>query len=131
MAQLFREVKVSGDEGLARHVSCDGCSWLKQQPARRQVAIAHVEMLDDVETIHVHFWTLKQRHSREKFKTAVASRILDRTTHDLRTTFCACLRVGWQARPDVSEWIPMFHRSAGNVFDQAEQRGIFEDPVQC
>ena len=57
MENLFREAKVSDDATEAlKHVSCDACKRLKQPPARRQVAIAHAEMFNDVVSMTLSQW---------------------------------------------------------------------------
>ena len=63
----FREAKVSDEATEAlKHFACDACNRLKQPPARRQVAIAHAKMFNDVVSMDVNFWKLKERHSRKK-----------------------------------------------------------------
>ena len=65
--KLFREAKVSDEATEAlKHFSCDVCNRLKQPPVRRQVAMARAEMSNDVVLMDSNFWTLTERHSREK-----------------------------------------------------------------
>ena len=63
------------------------------------MAVAHAEMFNDVVTIDVNFWKLKERHSREKKTLTVlnivaavsgmpiASRIPNQTSHTRWRTF--------------------------------------------
>ena len=62
MEKLFREAKVSdaATEALTLF-SRDACNRLKQPPARRQVASAHALMWNDVFSVDVNFWKLKER----------------------------------------------------------------------
>ena len=85
---------------------------LQQPPARRQVAVAHVEMSNDAVSMDVNFWKLEERHSREK-KTLTVLNIVDAPSdisHAVKTFARGWLR--W-AR-NVSEWILIVHRSARN-----------------
>ena len=43
----------------------------KQPPARRQVAITHAEMPNDVVSMNVNFWKLKEHHKSEKKRVTV------------------------------------------------------------
>ena len=64
MEKLFHEAKVSDEATEAlKHFSCNR---LMQPPARRQLAVAHDKMFNDVVSMDVNFWNLKERHSREK-----------------------------------------------------------------
>ena len=135
----FREAKVSDEATEAlKHFACDACNRLKQPLARRQVAIAHAKMFNDVVSMDVNIWKLKERHSRKKNTSTVlnivdaasgvhtASGNPDQTSHaveDFRARLrCAgapqCLREGTH-RAQMSK----------EVFDQAEGRRIFVDPV--
>ena len=129
MEKLFRDAKVS-DEATEplKHFSCDACSRLKQPLARKQVAIAHAKMFNDVVSTDVNFWKLKERKSRE-MKTFtvtvlyighpasgmhIASRVLKSDITHAVEDFRA--RVGFVglARRNVSEWILIVHKSARN-----------------
>ena len=94
--------------------SCDACSRLKQPPDRRQVAIAHAEMFNDVVSMDVNFWTFKERHSREKKTLTVlnmvdaasgmhiASKVPIQTSHAPWKTFArGWLR--WAGAPKMSQ----------------------------
>ena len=98
------------------------------------MAIAHAEMFNDVVSIFVNFWKLKERHSREK-KTLdaasgmhIASRIPNQTSHTLWKTFPH----GWLLWAGASKCLRVhLHRAqiSKEFFDQAEERRIFVDPV--
>ena len=47
-----------------KHLSCDACVRPKQPSARTQVAIAHAEMINDVVSMDVHFWKLKEPYNQ-------------------------------------------------------------------
>ena len=65
--KLFREAKVCGEATKAlQHFSCDVCDLLKQPPGRRQVAIAHAVIFNDVVTRDVNVWKLRDSNSRER-----------------------------------------------------------------
>ena len=77
MEKVIQEAKVSDEATEAlKHILCDARSRLKQPPARRQVAIAHTQMFNDVVSMDVNFWKLKERHKREK-KTLTVLNIVD------------------------------------------------------
>ena len=134
--KLFREAKVSDEATKAlKHFSWDECNRLKQPPARRQVGIAHTEMFNDVVSMEVNFWKLKERQSREK-KTLtglnivdavsgmhIASRFPNQTSHTLGKTFAH----GWPRWAGALKSLradPHRAQTSKEVFDQAEGRRV-------
>ena len=125
-----------------KHFSCDACSRLKQPPARRQVAIAHAEMFNDVVSMDVNFWTFKERQQREEdvdrsehrgrsignaHRIPSSNSDISRAVEDFRAWLAS---LGWCAE-GVSEWVLIVNGSARKSFFQAEGRGIFVDPVHA
>ena len=102
MERLFREAKVT-DEAMEalKHLSCDACCRLKQPPARRQAAITHAEMFNDVVSMDVNFWKLKERDSTEK------NTLTEFQIRHLRRRGGLSRAVGFVGlvRRNVSEWV--------------------------
>ena len=105
----FPSAKASDEATEAlQHFLCDACNRLQQPPARRQVAITHVEMVNDVVSMDVcELPKLEERNSREKQTLTVlnivdaASRISlspNQTSHTLWKTFTHS-RLRWAGTP--------------------------------
>ena len=141
MEKLCRAVKMSDEATEAlKHCSCHVCGRLKQPPARRQVAIAHADMFNDVVSMNVNFWKLEELNSREQ-KTLtilnlvdaasemhIAAGVPNQTSHTMWKTFAH----GWLRWAGASKCLIVDARRAQiskEFFDQAEGRGIFVDPV--
>ena len=104
------------------------------------MAIAHAEMLDDVVSMGVNFWKLKERHNREKKTWTVldmvdaasgmhiASRIPSQTSHTLWETF-AHDWLRWAGASKCQRVDPHRAQIRKELFDEAEGRGIFVDTV--
>ena len=97
MEKVIQEAKVSDEATEAlKHILCDARSRLKQPPA---VATGHTQMFNDVVSMDVTFWKLKERHTREKNTLAIpnivdaasgmhiASQIPYQISHTLSKTF--------------------------------------------
>ena len=141
LAKIFQEAKVRGEATEAlKHLSCDVCDPLKQPPARRQVAVAHAEMFNDVVSMDVDFWKLKERNSIER-KTMPVVNIVDAASgmhiapnppNQTSNTLWKTLAHGWlrwSGAPNCPYVEPHRAQISRVFFDQAEGRGILADLV--